>query len=94
MEGACFYIINENEVYYNVLFMYKEYSEYPGKVLVYIYKYNDINIIKKKIYITTKELSQSIPIDAEHILTHMKYNRDDDKMIELWKKQVRDILIN
>lgn len=94
MEGACFYIINENNVYYNVLFMYKEYSEYPGKVLVYIYKYNDINIIKKKIYITTKELSQSIPIDAEHILTHMKYNRDDDKMIELWKKQVRDILIN
>jgi len=94
MEGACFYIINENKVYYNVLFMYKEYSEYPGKVLVYIYKYNDINFIKKKIYITTKELSQSIPIDAEHILTHMKYNSDDDKMIELWKKQVRDILIN
>ena len=54
MEGACFYIINENEVYYNVLFMYKEYSEYPGKVLVYIYKYNDINIIKKKYILQLK----------------------------------------
>ena len=40
MEGACVYTINENDIYYDILFMYKEYSEYPGKVLVYIYKYN------------------------------------------------------
>ena len=48
MQGACLYTINENNVYYNILFIYKEYSEYPGKVLVYIYKYNDKHIIKKK----------------------------------------------
>ena len=94
MQGACLYTINENNVYYNILFIYKEYSEYPGKVLVYIYKYNDKHIIKKKIHITTKQLSQTIPIDAEHILTHMKYNRDDDIMIELWKKQIYNKLNN
>ena len=58
--------------------MYKEYSEYPGKVLVYIYKYNNKVVIKEKKHITTRKLSESIPIDAEHILTHMKYNRDDE----------------
>jgi|TARA_Y100000389_G_scaffold200997_1_gene242667 hypothetical protein len=93
MEGACIYSINENNIYYDILFMYKEYSEYPGKVLVYIYKYNNKVVIKEKKHITTRKLSESIPIDAEHILTHMKYNRDDDIMIELWKKQIYNKLI-
>lgn len=93
MEGACIYTINEDNIYYDILFMYKEYSEYPGKVLACIYKYNNKLVIKRKKHITTRKLSESIPIDAEHILTRMKYNRDDDTMIELWKKQIYNKLI-
>lgn len=94
MEGACIYTISENKIDYNILLMYKEYSEFPGKVLIYLYKYNNCTIKQRKQYITTKILSQIIPIDAKHILTKMKYNINDNIMIELWKDQVYNKLYN
>lgn len=74
MQGACVFSYE-----YPVLIMYKEIEK--NRVLFVIYT----NYTLKYNYITCKQLTNLIPIDAVHILTKLPYYNALDLTLRFWK---------
>lgn len=85
MQGACVYINHEN---IPTILMYKE-LEY-GLVFVLFYNKRDFY----GTHITIKELTDKFPHDCIHILYSLPYNDDYEKMVESWRKLVKERLIS
>lgn len=83
MEGACVYINNKN---YPEIAMYKELLNYD--VLLCIYS----NCTVRVGYITTKTLTDILPISAIHILTYMPLSSNHSETIKIWRTLVLDRL--
>lgn len=86
MQGACVYLSTCNNP---TIIMYKELITEPGKVITVFYRN------KKVIYklISTKLLTNIIPINSIDILTKLPYYNDINFMINTWCKLVRQRLI-
>ena len=74
MEGACVFVRMTP-----FLIMYKEIEK--NRVLFVIYNNN----ILKYNYITSKQLTNLIPVDAIHILTKLPYYNELDLTLRFWK---------
>jgi hypothetical protein len=85
MEGACIYINSLNE---STLLIYKEYSN--NKVFLLYY----VNYKLYYSFITTKMLTNIIPVDCIHILTKLPFYQNLEKTIEIWRLLVLNELKN
>lgn len=74
MQGACIFRYDNP-----VLIMYKEIEK--NKVLFLVYT----NYEAKYNYITSKELTNLIPLDAHHILTTLPYYQELHLTLRFWK---------
>ena len=83
MQGAC--IIKRNNP---VLLMYKEIEK--NKVLFVVYTNNTL----KYNYISSKQLTNLIPVDAVHILTKLPYYNEIHLTLRFWKIMVLNKLNN
>lgn len=86
MQGACVYVSSRN---IPTIIMYKELITDPGKVIIVLYR-NKYLIYK---VISTKLLTNIIPINSIDILTKLPYYNDTDYMINTWCKLVKKRLI-
>ena len=77
MQGACI-VTYENPV----LIMYKEIEK--NRVLFVIYYNNTV----KYNYISCKDLTNLIPVEAVHILTKLSYYGELELTLKFWKIQV------
>jgi hypothetical protein len=77
MQGACVFRYD-----YPVLIMYKEIEK--NRVLFVIYT----NYTLKYNYITCKQLTNLIPVDAVHILTKLPYYNELHLTLRFWKIMV------
>ena len=83
MEGVAVY---RNYLDKPTLIMYKEYTK--NNVFFAIF-YN------KKLryqYISTKQLTEIIPRECNHILTSLPYNSNINTMLEIWRILIRNKL--
>jgi len=86
MEGACVYINNSN---IPLLIIYKEFEN--NKVLYLTYSKFKLNYY----FITTKQLTNIIPIDCIHILTYLPIDNNSlEKTINIWKNLAYNSLLN
>lgn len=86
MQGACVYTSIHN---IPTIIMYKELIFEPGKVIIVLYR-NKYLLYK---IISTKLLTNIIPINSIDILTKLPYYNDQNYMINTWCKLVKQRLI-
>lgn len=86
MQGACVYTSIHN---IPTIIMYKELISEPGKVIIVLYR-NKYLLYK---IISTKLLTNIIPINSIDILTKLPYYNDRNYMINTWCKLVKQRLI-
>lgn len=86
MQGACVYTSFHN---IPTIIMYKELISEPGKVIIVLYR-NKYLLYK---IISTKLLTNIIPINSIDILTKLPYYNDRNYMINTWCKLVKQRLI-
>ena len=86
MQGACVYRSSNNQP---TLIMYKELFTTPGKVILIVYRNNDI----VKTYLTTRQLSNIIPPNSVDILTRLPYHKDINQMVDIWCNLAKNRLV-
>ena len=88
MEGAC--VTSEpNEG--NVLYMYKEFSDSPGNVLLVTY-HTKTGLLEYRV--TTKKIAEIIGLQCKEIVVSLPYDKDQNKMIKKWVTTVMNKLKN